>query len=530
MKIAHVFAALLAVSLSACSQSAPKNEVMTLNRGNGAEIKSLDPDYIDGTWEANVVGDLIVGLVTEDAAGQPIPGAATSWEVSPDGKTWTFHLRKGAVWSDGAPVTAEDFVFAYRRLLDPKTAAQYAYNLWVLKNAQAVNNGKLPLTALGAKAVDDGTLVLTLEHPAPYLPQLLMHQTAFPLPRHAVEKYGNAWAQVAHFTGNGPYMPKEWVLNDHLTLVKNPKFYDARHVRIQVVNYYPEADSEAALKRYRAGEFDVQSAIPAQEIVWMRQNMPDDLKMIDYLAVSYLLVNCKRPPFDDPRVREAIALAYNREAVEDKIMRLGQKPAYSFVPPHTADYPGTAHFDFETMSYPDRVKKAQALMRAAGYGPNHRLHTTYSTVNDPNDNRVSPALQAMLKQIYIDADIVQVEAAVHYKNLQTHQFNIAAAAWIADFDDASNFLDLLRTGSGNNYGQWSNAQYDALMDKAEQEPDAKTRGDILNQAEQLALDDYAIIPTNFRKTRNLVKPYVKGWISNQRDFNRTRWLWIDGKK
>jgi oligopeptide transport system substrate-binding protein len=528
MKIPHILAALIAAALTACSQSAPHHDVMTLNRGNGAEIKSLDPDFIDGTWEANVVGDLIVGLATEDAAGNPIPGAATSWDVSPDGKTWTFHIRDH-LWSDGVPVTAQDFVFAYRRLLDPNTAAQYAYNLWVIKNAKAVNEGKLPPSALGAKAVDDKTLVLTLEHPAPYLPQLLMHQTAFPLPRHLVEKFGNAWAEVKNFAGNGPYVPKDWVLNDHLTLVKNPKFYDAKNVRIQVVNYYPTSDTEAALKRFRAGELDVQSSIPAAEIEWMRKNIPEDLKMVDYLALSYILVNCERPPFNDVRVREAIALAYNREAVEEKIMRLGEKPAYSFVPPHVADYPGTAHFDFVSMSYAGRVKKAQALMRAAGYGPDHRLHTSYSTVADPNDTRVAPVLQSMLKEIYIDADIVQVDAAVHYKNLQQHQFNIAAAAWIADFDDASNFLDLLRTGSGNNYGGWSNAQFDTLMDQAEQEPDAQKRGAILAKAEQLALDNYAIIPTNFRKTRNLVQPYVKGWISNQRDFNRTRWLWIEKK-
>ncbi|HUJ02878.1 MAG TPA: peptide ABC transporter substrate-binding protein [Rhizomicrobium sp.] len=529
MKRLRALAALLAVFLAACSESPPPGHVMTLNRGNAAEVKSLDPDYIDGTWEANVVGDILTGLVTEDAAGQPIPGAATSWEVSADGKTWTFHLRKGAVWSDGAPVTAEDFVYSYRRLLNPKMAAPYAYNLWVIKNAEEVNSGKLPPEALGARAADDKTLVLTLEHPAPYLPQLLMHQTAYPVPRHIVMKLGDAWAQVKNFVGNGAYLPKEWIPNDHLTLVKNPKFYDAAHVRIQVVNYYPTQDSEAALRRLRAGELDLQSSIPAAEIVWLRKNMAQDLRMVDYLATNYLIVNCKRPPFDDKRVREAISLAYNREAVVDKIMRLGEKPAYSFVPPHMANYPGTARLDFEALSYPDRIARAQSLMRAAGYGPNHPLHTTYSTAADPNDTLVAPALQSMLKQIYIDADIVQVDTAVHYKNLQQHQFNIAGASWIADFDDATNFLDLLRTGSGNNYGQWSNPKYDALMDEAEQQPDAQKRGQILNQAEQLALDDYAIVPINFRKTRNIVQPYVKGWISNQRDFNRTRWLWIEGK-
>ncbi len=483
MKHLRIGAALMAAMLAACSQSAPHSGVMTLNRGNGAEIKSLDPDFIDGTWEANVVGDLLVGLVTEDAAGQPIPGAATSWDVSPDGKTWTFHIRNH-LWSDGTPVTAQDFVYSYRRLLDPKMAAPYAYNLWVIKNAQGVNSGALPASALGARAVDDRTLVLTLEHPAPYLPQLLMHQTAYPVPRHVVEAKGNAWAKVANFVGNGAYVPKEWILNDHLTLVKNPKFYDAAHVRIQVVNYYPIQDSEAALKQFRAGELDVQSAIPAADITWIRQNIPQDLKMVDYLAVSYLLANCKRPPFNDKRIREAIAMTYNREAVEDKIMRLGQKPAYALVPPHTANYPGGTHFDFESLSYAQRIAKAQALMKEAGYGPNHHLRAPYETVADPNDTRVSAALQSMLKQIYIDIDIVQVDAAIHYKNLQTHQFAIAAAAWIADFDDATNFLDLLRSDSGNNYGQWQNAQFDALMNEAAQQPDAAIRGQILAKAEQ----------------------------------------------
>jgi len=528
MRVLRFGAALLCAMLAACSQSARAPHAMTLNRGNGGEVKSLDPHYIDGTWEANVLGDLLIGLTTEDAAGQPIPGAATRWTVSPDGKTWTFHIRNH-VWSDGAPVTAQDFVFAYRRLLDPKMAAPYAYNLWVVKNAKAVNEGKLPASALGATVPDDRTLVLTLEHPAPYLPQLLMHQTFYPLPRHVVLAKGDAWSQVRNYVDNGPYVPKEWIPNDRLTLVKNPRFYDAAHVRIQVVNYYPTQDTQAALKRMRAGELDTQTPIPAANIDWIRHNMPQTLRMVDYLAVSYIAVNSKHPPFGDARIREAIALAYGRETIVNKIMKLGEKPAYSFVPPHVADYPGTAHFDFVNMSYPGRIRKAQALMRAAGYGPDHRLHTAYETTVDPDNLRIAAALQSMLRQIYIDMDIVQVDLAIHYKNLQTHDFALSFAAWIADFDDASNFLDLLRSDSGNNYGQWSNAKFDALMDEAEQEPDAQKRGQILNEAEQLALDDYAIIPTNFRKTRNLVQPYVKGWIPNQRDLNRTRWLWIDGK-
>ncbi|HEV2563220.1 MAG TPA: peptide ABC transporter substrate-binding protein [Rhizomicrobium sp.] len=238
MRYLRVFAVLATAMLMACSPSSGTKSAMTLNRGNGGEVKSLDPDYIDGTWEANVVGDILMGLVTEDAAAQPIPGAATSWEVSPDGKTWTFHIRNH-LWSDGVPVTAQDFVYSYQRLLNPKLAAPYAYNLWVIKNARGVNSGALPPSALGVHAPDDKTLVLELEHPAPYLPELLMHQTAYPVPRHVVEVKGDAWAKPENYVGNGAYVPKEWIPNDHLTLVKNPKFYDAAHVRIETVNYFP---------------------------------------------------------------------------------------------------------------------------------------------------------------------------------------------------------------------------------------------------------------------------------------------------
>jgi oligopeptide transport system substrate-binding protein len=515
----------VAIAVTACSQ-AETNAPMTLNRGNGAELKSLDPHYIDMTSEANVLGDILVGLATENAAGDPIPGAATSWEASPDGLTWTFHIRDHQ-WSDGVPVTAHDFVYAYRRLLEPQRAAPYAYNIWVIKNAKAINQGKLPGTALGAEAPDDKTLVLHLEHPAPYLPQLLMHQTMFPVPRHAVEKFGDAWSQPKNYVANGPYIPKTWIPNDHLTLVKNPRFYDAKDVRIEVVNYYPTVDSQAALKQMRAGELDIQNPLPATEIIWLRKHMPHTLQMADYLGVTYMLVNFKRPPFNDPRMREALSLAFNREAMTGKVMRLGERPAYAFVPPGVANYPGTAHLSFRDMPYEARIKKARALMAEMGYGPNKHFHTTYRATTSPDGGRTAAALQAMLRAIYVDIDIVRTDSPMLYRSLQVHDFDTSFAAWIADFNDASNFLDLLVTGSGNNYGRYSNPAFDDLIHQAQNERDAAKRGALLNQAEQLALNDNAIIPVLFMKTRDLVQPYVRGWVPNIRDFNRSRWLWID---
>ena len=517
---------LFAAALACCSPAPPKG--MYLNRGNGGEPRSLDPDYVNGQWEANIEGDLMMGLATEDAAGNPIPGAATSWNVSSDGKTWTFHIRKHR-WSDGVPVTSEDFAFAWRRLLDPKTAAPYAYNMWIVKNAHAINEGKLPTSALGVRTPDDATLVVTLEHPAAYLPQLLMHQTAFAIPRHVYLRLGDAWARAANHVSNGAYMVKEWVPNDHVTLVKNPYFYDAAHVKIATVTYYNTSDAQGALIRFRGRQLDVQYPYPAAAIDWMRAYIPHAIKSVPYLGVDYIALNMTRSPFEDRRMREAISLAYNREAIALKVRRIGETPAYAMTPPGIANYPGGAASDFKATPYPARIAKARALMEEMGYGPQHHFHLVYATSTNPDQRRVAASVQQMLGQIYIDMTISSVEIGQHLQRLQQHDFDIANASWIADFDDASNFLDLLRSDADNNYGGYDNPAYDALMDRAQQTADLKERGALMEKAEQMALDDYAWVPCYFMVTQEIVQPWVKGWIPNLRDFNRTRWLSVEGR-
>jgi oligopeptide transport system substrate-binding protein len=511
---------------AACSPAAPDGPY--LNRGNGGEIKSLDPQFIDGQWESNIMGDLMMGLATEDAAGRPIPGAAQSWTLSADGKTWTFHIRNHR-WSDGVPVTAQDFVFAWRRLLDPKTAAPYAYNMWVVKNAEKVSAGALPPSALGVRAPDDKTLVVELEHPAAYLPELLMHQTAFPIPRHTYLKYGNAWSRPRNDVSNGAYKIGEWVPNDHVTLVKNPLFYDAAHVKIQTVRYFNTPDAQGALIRFRGHELDTQNPYPAAQIGWLRANAPNTIKSVPYLGVDYIVANFKRKAFQDIRMREALSLAYNREAVAYKIRRVGERPAYNMIPPGVANFPNTASLDFKSMPYAARIEKARALMREMGYGPAHHFHLVYATSTNPDQRRAAAVVQQMFQQIYIDMTISSVEIAQHLQRMQQHDFDIANAAWIADFNDASNFLDLLRTTADNNYGGYSNPKFDALMDKAQHTVDLKERGQLMEQAESLALREYAWLPCYFLLTMDIVQPWVKGWIPNIRGFNRTRWLSIDGR-
>ena len=517
--ISAIFASTAAFSASALT---------VLNRGNGSEPKSLDPAFVDTAAESNILGDILVGLTTLDASARPIPGMAEHWDISKDGRTWTFHLRK-AQWSDGQPVTAQDFVFAWQRLLDPRTAAPYAYNLWVLKNAKAISNGTLPPSALGARAPDAGTLVVQLEHPAAYLPELLTHDTAYPVPRHVVAAKGNAWAKIGNYVGNGPFLPAQWVLNERLTLMKNSRFYDAAHVRIDEVNYFPLEDSASALKRIRAGELDIQSPIPATNIDWLRANMGTALRMTPYLSLSYIAMNNARAPLNDVRVRKALNLALDRETVTDRVLRLGDLPAYAFVPPGVANFPGGAAMDFKPMPQTARVQQARSLMQQAGYGPGTSLHLTLETTHDPDNKRVATVLQAMLRTVFVDLAIQSVDLQMHYRNLQTGNYEIATAVWIADFNDATNFLDLLQSSSGNNYARYRNPAYDKALAAAQNEVDPVRRGQLLVAAEKIALKDYPWIPWRFRVTQNLVQPWVKGFVPNVRDYNRSRWLWISGK-
>jgi oligopeptide transport system substrate-binding protein len=518
-------AAIVLAGLFATLSCAPASALTVLNRGNGTETKSLDPHFIDGLDESEIDGDLLTGLVTMDANAAPIPGAATSWSTSPDGKTWTFHLRD-EMWSDGRPVTAQDFVFAWQRLLDPITGASYAYNLWVVKNAHAISLGKLPPAALGVRAPDDKTLIVELEHPAAYLPELLTHDTAYPLPRHILLAKGNAWSKPGNFVGNGAYVPREWVANDHLTLVRNPRFYDAAHVRIDVVNYFPTPDSAAALRRLRVGELDTQTPIPLTEIDWLRRTMPLAVHTKPFLGLSYISINTRRRPLSDIRVRRALNLAFDRETVTQKVLRLGEPPAYSIVPPATANYPHGPELDFRALPYPARLAKAQWLMNQLGYGPDNHLRLTLETFDEPNNKRIAAVAQAMLKQIWVDISVVAIDASVHGYNMKRGDFDLGVASWFADFNDATNFLDLLRSDAGNNYGRYTNLAYDHALDAAQQEPDGKKRSLLLQAAEAMALKDYPWIPLRFRTTQDLVQPYVKGWVDNARDQHRSRWLWV----
>lgn len=506
----RLLCALLLGWIMACTAQAQG----VLNRGNGAEPESLDPAFAGGAAEINILGDMMAGLTTLDAAAKPVPGIAERWETSKDGLTWTFHLRD-ARWSDSAPVTARDFVFAWRRLLDPKTASRTANILWVVKNAHSVSSGTLPGTALGATAQDARTLTVTLEHPAPYLPELLAHPAALPRPR-----------KNSAPASDGPYLLKSWTPNDHVVLTKNPHFYDAAKVQIDTVNYWPTPDTQAALRRLRAGELDMQTPLPSAQLDWMRANMPGALHITPSLALAYIAFNLRDPALKDGRVRRALNLVYDRDAVARKVMKLGETPAYSYVPPGVANYRGGPRFDFAGLPYPARLAAARQLMQEAGYGPFNRLRLEYGVSANPDSRRLAAVFQAMARQVYVDVQIRVADYQITLRNMRQGQFQLAYTTWLADFDDAANFLDLLRTGNPNNYAGYRNPKFDAAMAAAEREVDPTTRARLMQGAEKIALADNAWLAIRFLNQSEAVGPRVGGYVPNARLTSRSRWLWI----
>ncbi|WP_106478990.1 peptide ABC transporter substrate-binding protein [Phytohalomonas tamaricis] len=515
-----------ALALSSSLFAAPLY-AQTLNIGVMGELASFDISQVSGgTWESDVLMDVYEGLVKEDAESNEVPGMAASWDVSEDGTEYTFHLRDDAKWSDGEPVTAEDFVFGWQHLLDPKSASKYAYLLYPVKNAEAVNTGKQPLDALGIKAVDDKTLKVTLNQPTPYFIQLLSHYTTYPVPEHVVDKYGKDWVSMDHIVTNGAFKPVEWVSQSRITAVKNPQYYDADQVALDKINYYTTEDRNAGISRFRAGEFDVLREYPSDRYQWLKDNLPDATHMSPFLGTYYYVLNQREGhPTADARVREALNLAVRRNVLSKQIMASTFLPGYSLVPPGTNHYQ-TQAMDIKGQPIDERMKQAKQLMKEAGYGPDHplTLKLRYNTADE--HKKIAVALAAMWKPLGVNVQMTNAEATVHYQTIAEGDFDVARAGWVADYNDAENFLTLLHTGVGNNYGAYSNPDYDKLLDQAATTLDLDKREQLLEQAESMAMNDYALVPLLYYVTRNLVNPKLEGWQDNVEDDHPSRWVSI----
>ncbi|HYF22368.1 MAG TPA: peptide ABC transporter substrate-binding protein [Caulobacteraceae bacterium] len=533
----NLFLAAVALAAISCSRTeavrpaCPAGE-QCLHIGNASEPVSLDPHKASGTWENRIISDMLVGLTTDDASGKPIPGAAESWTTSADGLTWTFRLRPGAVWSDGAPVTSEDFVFSLRRIMDPKTAAEYASLLYPILNAQEVNEGKLPPERLGVRAVDPLTLEIRLKNPAPFLPELATHYTMYPVPSHKVKALGDAWVQPGNYVSNGPYTLAAWRLGDHVKTVKNPRFWDAGNVCIDQVYYYPTNNAISAQRRVFAGELDVNTDIQSNQIGFLRENPKTApfVRVHTYLGTAYLAFNSgpksQVKALKDRRVRQALSMAIDRDFITKKLLRGGQQPAYSLVPPGVANYVSNGPKAFYA-GWPleKRQREARRLLAEAGYGPDNPLKLEIKHRNTPDPSLMMPAIQADFKAVGVQAVLVQNETQIAYQSYRIRDFDIADAAWIADYNDAMSFLYLQDSSTGpQNYGDYANPAFDALLAKANNEPDAARRAQYMAEAERIMLDDAPIAPIFYYVNKNLVNTRVTGWVDNIVDKHRTRYL------
>lgn len=497
-----------------------------LNRGNDTDPSTLDQQLTVTVAEARLFSDLYQGLVMEDAKGAIIPGVAKSWEVSPDGLTYTFKLRDNAKWSNGDPVTASDFVFTFQRFLDPQTAAPYANVLFPIKNAEAIATGKMPKEKLGVEALDEQTLKFTLGASTPYFVQLLSQSMAFPLNKKNVETYGKKFTAPENFVSNGAYQLVSFVPNDKITMKKNPYYYDADKVKIDVVNWLPFEDRSSCMRRFEAKEIQTCSDVAAEQMDYVKQEFGSQLHVAPMLGSYWLDVKGKDGSLlKDVRVRRAISMAIDRDFIASEVWRGTMLPSYSLVPPGIDNYvSGGVKQDYANVDILDREDKAKALLKEAGVEPDSlTLELYYST--SENHKNVMAAVADMLNNIGIKAKLNELEGTAYFNYLREDgEFNLARDGWRADYSDPQSFLFLYKTGNSFNYSKWSNKDYDSLLEKAAKTIDLKERADILADAERLLLKEQPIIPLLTYASRALVSDQVQGWQDNLKDVHATQWL------
>lgn len=486
----------------------------TLLVGNLAEPQELDPQLISAYTDQNIAVALFEGLCAlDERTSQPVPAAAERWEVSADGLVYTFHLRASARWSNGDPLIASDFVASWRRVLAPSLAAEYAYLLYPLRNAAALNSGKLTdPAALGAEALDDRTLRLTLERPTPYLPALTAQPVWFPVNPRVLAKYGAinqrlpAWTQPGNLIGNGPFILAEWTPNARLVVARNPAYWDAAAVRLGRIIFFPTESPEVEERNYRAGQVHVTYSLPTAKIDTYRATNPAALRLDPFLQAVFLRFNTTRPPFGDPSVRRAFSLAIDREALATHVLRGAGTPAVTFTPPDCAGYTARARV-------PTDYAAARRLLAAAGFPDGKGLPALDLQVrNDEYQPRLAEVLQAAWKkELGVTLTITPLEQKTWVQNQQTLNYALSGAGWIGDFVDPVTFLDLFVSGGGNNWTGWADPAYDRLIGQAAATADPAARHEFFQQAEARLLEQAPVAPVYFGVRAYLIHPAVRGW-------------------
>ncbi|WP_112662505.1 peptide ABC transporter substrate-binding protein [Microvirga flavescens] len=496
------------------------------NRANSGEPETLDTHKTSTVQEAHILRDLLEGLVTYNAKGEAIPGQAEKWDISADGKTYTFKLRDGIKWSNGDPVKASDFVFSYRRIMDPATGAKYANILYPIVNAEKINKGQGKVEDLGVKAIDDKTLEIKLEAATPYFIELLTHQTSLPVHPGSVEKFGKDFVKPGNLVSNGAFKLAEFVPNSHIKLVKNDTYYGAKDVKLDTVMYYPTPDFAAMVRRYEAGQLDTTDDIPADQTKALKEKFKDQVKLGPYLGTWYLVINSSKAPFNDVRVRQALSMGVDREFIAEQIWGQTMQPGYSFMPPGLGNYGEPAYVEWKDASPIDREEKAKALLKEAGFGPGKPLKVEIRYNTTDNNRNTVVAVAEQWKQIGVETSFINTDGKTHFAHLRDGgDFDVARYGWIADYSDPNVFLFLLKSDNkGFNYGKYNNPEYDALLNQAASELDLKKRADLMKKAETITMKDMPWIPVMYYGKSNLISPKIHGYVHNTRGVYPSRFL------
>ncbi len=487
-----------------------------LRRGNGAEPETLDPHQARSVTAANILRDLYEGLVSRAPDGTLEPGGAASWQISDDGLIYTFKLRENGRWSNGEPVTAEDYVYGLRRSVAPATGSAYAQMLSPIVNASAIIAGEKAPETLGVRALDDTMLEITLKAVTPYLLGILTHSSSYPVYRPAVEAHGRSFTQPENAVTNGAYKLDSWRVNSKIVLTRDTEYWDNANTDIDRVEYYPITDANSELSRYQAGALDWAAMVPIPELETVKEHIPDQLHTHPTLGVYYYGFNLTREPFKDaPKLRQALSMAIDRQVIVDKITRGDEIPAYGWIPPVVRGYDGV-EFDWTTLSEDERLTRARELYRAAGYSEDNPLHVEVRYNTNDGHKKIASVIASMWRgALGIDVTMINEEWKVFLQNVQERQVTeVYRGGWIGDYNDPNTFLEIMNSDFGLNGAGYHSERYDTLQQRAAHMPAGDEREAVIREAESVLLADSPVIPLYFYTSKVLLKPYVKGFVGN----------------
>ncbi|KIA81117.1 peptide ABC transporter substrate-binding protein [Chromobacterium piscinae] len=520
--LALVSSSVLAANVPAGVKLAAKQELV---RSNGSEPESLDPMVVEGVPANIITHDLFEGLTATDNEGKLLPGVAESWKQT-NPTTWVFHLRKTAKWSDGSPVTADDFVHGIRRLVDPKLAAPYAGTFGIFfENGPDIVAGKKPNTAIGVKALDKYTLEVKTAFPVSYLPELMSNAQLGPAPKAVIDKYGKDWTKPGKMVSNGPFVLKDWQVNSKVVIEKNTQYWDAKNVQLTKVSFLPIEDQNADNKLYLSGQTDMTYEIPPGSFAKLKSEMPKDLKNNTILGLRYYSLNHKDPLMKDVRVRKALSMVLDRDLLAAKITADGQVPAYSVM---VNGVHGAKPSTYDWVKWPmaKRVEEAKKLLAQAGVKPGTTIKLSYNTSDYHKKMAIFVASEWKTK-LGLNTAMDNTEFKVFLKKRHDGDYQIARNGWLADYNDATTFLALIQCGNTQNDNFNCNKKADALIQQGNETTDAAKRTELLTQATKLVMEDYPMIPVLQYTLPRLVKPYVGGYsLKNTADRYRSKYLYI----